>query len=255
MSASPDTELGTDTGADSGAAQPLLQVRDLGGGYGGMPVLHAVSFEIRRAEIVALVGGNGAGKTTLLRTLSRVLPGSGSIAFNGHDLMPMTPDQAFGVGLVQVPEGRQLFDRMTVEDNLRMGAYRRSDKAAVARDLQRVYSLFPRLADRRRQLAGSMSGGEQQMCAMARGMMAAPVLLMIDEMSLGLAPVIVEQLMDVLAAIRGEGVTVLLVEQDVQLALSGADRGYVMETGRIVHGGPARALIDDPEVRRAYLGQ
>jgi branched-chain amino acid transport system ATP-binding protein len=155
---------------------------------------------------------------------------------------------------VQVPEGRQLFDRMTVEDNLLMGAYRRSDKAAIAVDLERMYALFPRLGERKRQLAGSMSGGEQQMCAMARGLMAKPQLLMIDEMSLGLAPVVVEQLMEVLARIRDEGVTVLLVEQDIHLALSGADRGYVMETGSIVHGGEAKALIDDPAVRKAYLG-
>jgi branched-chain amino acid transport system ATP-binding protein len=232
----------------------LLEVDGLGAGYGGMPVLRDVSLKVHRAEIVALVGSNGAGKTTLLRALSRVLPCTGSIVFDSQDLVPMTPDEAFGVGLVQVPEGRQLFDRMTVRDNLLMGAYRRHDKAAVARDLEKVFSLFPRLADRQRQLAGSMSGGEQQMCAMARGLMAAPRLLIIDEMSLGLAPVVVEQLMDALAAIRDEGVTVLLVEQDVHLALSRADRGYVMETGRIVHSGPASTLIDDPEVRRAYLG-
>ena len=219
-----------------------------------MPVLHDVTLKVYPAEIVALVGSNGAGKTTLLRALSRVLSCTGSIAMNKHDLVPMTPDQAFTAGLVQVPEGRQLFDRMSVQDNLLMGAFTRKDKAAVARDLEKMYALFPRLSERRRQLAGSMSGGEQQMCAMARGLMASPILLMIDEMSLGLAPVIVEQLMDVLAAIRDEGVTVLLVEQDVNLALSIADRGYVMETGRIVHGGPARKLIDDPEVRRAYLG-
>jgi branched-chain amino acid transport system ATP-binding protein len=233
---------------------PLLAAKDLVAGYGGMPVLQKVTLDIYPAEIVALVGSNGAGKTTLLRALSRVLACTGSIVMNGQDLVPMTSDQAFGVGLVQVPEGRQLFDRMTVEDNLLMGAFRRSDKAAVARDLDRMYAMFPALAGRRRQIAGSMSGGEQQMCAMARGLMAAPVLLMIDEMSLGLAPVIVEQLMGVLATIRDEGVTVLLVEQDVHLALSGADRGYVLETGSIVHSGPAKMLIDDPKVRRAYLG-
>jgi branched-chain amino acid transport system ATP-binding protein len=235
-------------------AELLLSVEKLGAGYGEMPVLKGVSLEIRRSEIVALVGSNGAGKTTLLRALSRVLACTGSIAFLGRDLVPMSPDEAFGAGLVQVPEGRQLFDRMTVEDNLLMGAYRRADKAAIASDLERMYGLFPRLGERRRQLAGSMSGGEQQMCAMARGLMARPQLLMIDEMSLGLAPVVVEQLMDVLATIRGEGVTVLLVEQDIHLALSGADRGYVMETGAIVHGGDAKALIDDPAVRKAYLG-
>jgi len=153
-----------------------------------------------------------------------------------------------------VPEGRQLFDRMTVQDNLLMGGYRRQDKAAVARDLDKIYAMFPRLTERRRQLAGSMSGGEQQMCAMARALMAAPVLMMVDEMSLGLAPVVVEQLMEVLADIQRDGVTVLLVEQDVQLALSGADRAYVMETGRIVHQGLAKVLIDDPAVQQAYMG-
>lgn len=241
-------------GMAAAEVNPLLDVRAVSTGYGGMPVLHDITLKVYPAEIVALVGSNGAGKTTLLRALSRVLSCTGSIVMNKHDLVPMTPDQAFTAGLVQVPEGRQLFDRMSVQDNLMMGAFTRKDKAAVARDLEKMYALFPRLSERRRQLAGSMSGGEQQMCAMARGLMASPILLMIDEMSLGLAPVIVEQLMDVLAAIRDEGVTVLLVEQDVNLALSIADRGYVMETGRIVHGGPARKLIDDPEVRRAYLG-
>ncbi|HCE08629.1 MAG TPA: branched-chain amino acid ABC transporter ATP-binding protein [Oxalobacteraceae bacterium] len=233
---------------------PLLSVENLGAGYGEMPVLHEVTLEVYPAEMVALVGSNGAGKTTLLRALSRILPCTGSIVMNGHELAGMTPDQAFGLGLVQVPEGRQLFDRMTVQDNLLMGSYRRQDKAAVARDLDKIYSMFPRLTERRRQLAGSMSGGEQQMCAMARALMAAPVLMMVDEMSLGLAPVVVQQLMDVLAAIQRDGVTVLLVEQDVQLALSGADRGYVMETGRIVHSGLAKDLIDDPAVQEAYLG-
>jgi len=242
------------TAEPSAKGAPLLEVRNLSAGYGGMPVLRGISLDVYPAEIVAMVGSNGAGKTTLLRALSRVISSSGDIVFNHKDLGPMTPDQAFEVGLVQVPEGRQLFDRMTVEDNLLMGAYRRRQKDAVARDLERMYTLFPRLSERRQQLAGSMSGGEQQMCAMARGLMASPLLLMIDEMSLGLAPIVAEQLMDVLAEIRKEGVTVLLVEQDVHLALSGADRGYVMETGSIVHAGAARDLIDDPEVQRAYLG-
>jgi branched-chain amino acid transport system ATP-binding protein len=240
--------------ASAASNERLLVVDGLGAGYGGMPALRNVSMEVRRAEIVALVGSNGAGKTTLLRALSRVIPCTGSIQLEEYDLVPMTPDEVFGAGLVQVPEGRQLFDRMTVEDNLLMGAYRRDDKAAVISDLDRMYGLFPRLGERCRQLAGSLSGGEQQMCAMARGLMARPQLLMIDEMSLGLAPVVVEQLMDVLQAIRKEGVTVLLVEQDVHLALSIADRGYVLDTGSIVRSGPAKALIDDAAVREAYLG-
>ncbi|MBC9902769.1 MULTISPECIES: ABC transporter ATP-binding protein [Achromobacter] len=236
------------------AAAPLLKVEGLSAGYGELPVLQDIALEVRRAEIVALVGSNGAGKTTLLRALSRVLPCTGSIVMDGRQLSRATPDEAFASGMVQVPEGRQLFDRMTVQDNLLMGAYRRRGKAAVARDLDRVYGYFPRLSERRRQLAGSMSGGEQQMCAMARALMAAPALMMIDEMSLGLAPVVVEQLMEVLAGIRQEGVTVLLVEQDIHLALTGADRGYVMETGRIALSGPAQSLLSDPKVRQAYLG-
>jgi branched-chain amino acid transport system ATP-binding protein len=235
-------------------AVPLLDVRGVSAGYGRMAVLQDVSLQVYPAEVVALVGSNGAGKTTLLRALSRVLSCTGGMVMNNHDLLPMTSDRAFAVGLVQVPEGRQLFDRMSVQDNLLMGAFIREDRVAVVRDLDKMYALFPRLSERRRQLAGSLSGGEQQMCAMARGLMAAPILLMIDEMSLGLAPVVVEQLMDALATIRDEGVTILLVEQDVNLALSIADRGYVMETGHIVRGGSAKELIDDPEVRRAYLG-
>ena len=238
----------------SDADAPLLKVEGLSAGYGELPVLRDIALEVRRAEIVALVGSNGAGKTTLLRALSRVLPCTGSIVMDGRQLSRATPDEAFASGMVQVPEGRQLFDRMTVQDNLLMGAYRRRGKAAVARDLDRVYGYFPRLSERRRQLAGSMSGGEQQMCAMARALMAAPALMMIDEMSLGLAPVVVEQLMEVLAGIRQEGVTVLLVEQDIHLALTGADRGYVMETGRIALSGPAQSLLSDPKVRQAYLG-
>ncbi|KAA0892618.1 ABC transporter ATP-binding protein [Pusillimonas sp. ANT_WB101] len=232
----------------------LLSVQGLSTGYGEMLVLHDISLEVHHAEVVALVGSNGAGKTTLLRALSCVLPSTGSIMMDGHQLVQSGADQAFALGLVQVPEGRQLFGRMSVQDNLLMGAYRRSGKADVARDLNKMYEIFPRLSERRRQLAGSMSGGEQQLCAMARALMAKPKLMMVDEMSLGLAPVIVEQLMDVLVSIQREGVAILLVEQDIHLALSAADRGYVMETGYIVQNGPAQALINDPAVRQAYLG-
>ena len=233
---------------------PLLVVRELEAGYGEMPVLRGIGFEIREREIVALVGSNAAGKTTLLRALSGVLPHTGEIRFAGEDIAGVPSDRIFALGLVQVPEGRQLFGQMTVQDNLLMGAYRRSGRVDLAQDLERVYALFPVLKERRRQLAGSMSGGEQQMCAMARALVAKPRLLMIDEMSLGLAPAIVDQLLDVLLEIRGQGVTALLVEQDVYSALRVADRGYVLESGAIVREGSARDLGDDPEVQRAYLG-
>jgi branched-chain amino acid transport system ATP-binding protein len=233
---------------------PLLQMSGVSAGYGEMLALENANIEIRPSEIVALVGSNGAGKTTLLRVLSRLLPCSGEIRYQGRLINDRTPDQVFEQGMVQVPEGRQLFDRMSVQDNLLMGAYHRKSRADVAQDLERIYALFPRMAERRKQLAGSMSGGEQQMCAMARAMMARPKLLMVDEMSLGLAPIIVDQLMEVLISIRGQGVTVLLVEQDIHLALATADRGYVLETGRIVRSGPSKELIDDPELQKAYLG-
>ncbi|MEO6959373.1 MAG: ABC transporter ATP-binding protein [Burkholderiaceae bacterium] len=233
---------------------PLLQMTGVSAGYGEMSVLNDVGLTIYPSEIVALVGSNGAGKTTLLRVLSRLLHSSGDIKFKDTSINRHTPDQVFEMGMVQVPEGRQLFVRMTVQDNLLMGAYRRPDRAQIAHDLEEIYTLFPQMAERRKQIAGSMSGGEQQMCAMARAMMAKPSLLMVDEMSLGLAPIIVDQLMEVLVSIRDQGVTVLLVEQDIHLALATADRGYVVETGRIVREGPAKELIADPELQRAYLG-
>jgi branched-chain amino acid transport system ATP-binding protein len=233
----------------------LFETRGLNAGYGEMQVLRGISIAVQPAEIVAIVGSNGAGKTTLLRAVSRLIPSSGDIIFDGRSVSHASADEVFGAGLVQVPEGRQLFDRMSVEENLRMGAYRRGDKRAIDDDLERMYALFPRLSDRRRQLAGSMSGGEQQMCAMARALMARPRLMVVDEMSLGLAPVVVDQLLDTMTGIRKEGVTVLLVEQDVHAALSVADRGYVMETGEIVREGSARELESDPEVQRAYLGE
>lgn len=233
----------------------LLKIVRLNAGYGEMPVLRDVSIDIRQAEIVALLGSNGAGKTTLLRALSKLIPSQGDISFAGRSLAGATADEVFAMGLVQVPEGRQLFDRMSVEENLQMGAYKRRGRAAIRDDLDRVYRIFPILVERRRQLAGSLSGGEQQMCAMARAMMARPRLMMVDEMSLGLAPVIVDLLLETMVQIRDQGVTVLLVEQDVYAALSVADRGYVMETGGIVREGTAGELKDDPEVQRAYLGE
>ena len=234
--------------------EPLLQVSELGAGYGEMPVLEAVALKIFPGEIVAIVGSNGAGKTTLLRALSRVIPCTGRVRFAGREIARMAPDQVFDLGLVQVPEGRQLFDRMTVNDNLLMGAFRRSDPAGIEGSLERVYALFPVMLDRRRQRAGSLSGGEQQMCAFARALMASPKLLMVDEMSLGLAPSIVDLLLDMLVEIRNEGVTILLVEQDVHSAFSIADRAYVLETGRVVREGPAAQLAEDSDVKLAFLG-
>ena len=235
-------------------SEPLLRVEGLSAGYGEMIVLREIAFEITRGEIVALVGSNGAGKTTTLRALSRVISSKGRIIFNGRELDRLTPDQVFGLGLVQVPEGRQLFDHMTVEENLFMGTYRRKNREEIATDLEQVYTLLPILKERRGQMAGSLSGGEQQMCAIARGLMARPQLLMIDEMSLGLAPIVVDLLVDKLAEVRKNGVTVLLVEQDIFSAFHIADRGYVLETGKIVRTGRASELAEDPEVRRAYLG-
>ncbi len=231
-----------------------LVIEDLTAGYGELPVLHGLSLAIEAGEIVALVGSNGAGKTTLLRALSRVIRFSGKAIFAGQDLSRLTSDQVFALGLVQVPEGRQLFDQMSVEENLLMGAFRRTDRQGVLKSLEEVYGFFPRLYERRRQRSGSLSGGEQQMCAMARGLMAAPKLLAIDEMSLGLAPVVVDQLLEALVRVRGQGTTVLLVEQDVFAALSIADRCYILETGSIAREGPAKVIAEDPQVQKAYLG-
>ncbi len=233
---------------------PLLEIKGLSAGYGEVPVLRDIDLVIHPGEIVTLVGSNGAGKTTLLRAVSRIINGSGTLRFDGQDISQATPEQVFARGLVQVPEGRQLFDRMSVENNLRMGTYCRRDKEGIAESFERVYQLFPRLKERRTQIAGSMSGGEQQMCAIARALMAAPKLLVVDEMSLGLAPVVVDQLLGVLSEIRKQGITVLLVEQDVFAAFSVADRGYLMETGQIVREGRVSELSVDPEVQRAYLG-
>jgi branched-chain amino acid transport system ATP-binding protein len=235
--------------------EPLLRIANLEAGYGPVPVLFKLDLEVRLGEIVTIVGSNGAGKTTLLRAISRVIPSRGTIRFDGADIALLTPEQVFSRGLVQIPEGRQLFGKMTVEENLLMGAHRQKNKSDVVRTFERIYELFPILKDRRRQLAGNMSGGEQQMCALARGLMAAPRLIAVDEMSLGLAPVVVDQLLEVLSNIRKQGVTVLLVEQDVFAAFSVADRGYVMETGRIVREGPSGELARDDSVRHAYLGE
>ncbi len=235
-------------------AEVLLKVSDVRAAYGDVPVLWGVDLEVVRGEIVCLVGSNGAGKTTLMRTISGLLPATaGSIRFDGRELGRAQPEQTLGAGMAQVPEGRRLFSAMSVRDNLLMGAYLRRDDA-VARDLERMYVLFPILRNRQHQQAGTLSGGEQQMCAIARGLMSAPKLLLIDELSLGLAPAVVDQLCDTLRALNRAGLTLLVVEQDVAIALDLANHAFVMDTGRIVSSGEASALANDPAIREAYLG-
>ncbi len=237
------------------AATPLLSIRNLSVAYGDLQVLWNVDLDVHPHEIVALVGANGAGKTTLLSTISGLLaPLGGEIHFDGRRIEGATTQQIVDLGIIQVPEGRRLFPAMTVRDQLLLGAFRRSDKSQVHADLAHVLDLFPRLKDRTRQLAGSLSGGEQQMVAIGRALMAKPRLLMIDELSLGLAPVIVESLVDILRQVNAEGTTILIVEQDVQTALELATRGYVLETGRITLSGTASDLLADERIKRAYLG-
>jgi branched-chain amino acid transport system ATP-binding protein len=204
---------------------------------------------------VALIGANGAGKTTLLNTISQILrPMAGSISFAGRDVTAARPDEIVGAGIVHVPQGRRLFSGLTVKENLLQGAFMRRDTPDIHADLDWVYGLLPRLKERSGQMAGRLSGGEQQMCAIGRGLMSRPRLLLIDELSLGLAPLVVDHLLDLISRINEKGTTVLLVEQDVQVALEHAHRGYVLETGRIVQSGPAEELLDDPRIRQAYLG-
>jgi ABC-type branched-subunit amino acid transport system ATPase component len=234
----------------------LLEVRGLEVAYGDSRALWGVDIYVDRGEIVALIGANGAGKTTLLNTIAGLLrPSSGNIYFDGDLISGLSADEVVVRGIALVPEGRRLFSGMTVRENLLMGAYRRSDRKKVVEDLDRVYGLFPALSDRRQQIAGRLSGGEQQMCAIGRGLMSRPQILLIDEMSLGLAPVVVDRLIDKLETVHLEEKTdIVLVEQDAQLALDIASRGYVMENGRIVMEGATATLRDAPSVRDAYLG-
>jgi branched-chain amino acid transport system ATP-binding protein len=231
----------------------VLKVTELGAGYGRVQVLWEVSLEIGEDEIVSLVGPNGAGKTTLLRTISGVVaPFEGRVRLGGDDIAGLRPERVVRRGIAHVPEGRKLFAGLTVRENLMIGAYARKD--GMGEDLERVASLFPRLAERMDQVAGSLSGGEQQMCAIARGLMSKPRLLMIDELSLGLGPKLVDQLLERLEDVRAGGTSILLVEQDVDAALRLAARGYVLETGRIVAEGTGEELLADDRVREAYLG-
>ena len=233
----------------------LLSVQKLNVAYGDVQVLWDVDLDIAQGEIVALVGSNGAGKTTLLSTISGLLKAkSGQILFNDQPISRASTQQIVEYGIAHVPEGRRLFPAMTVFDNLLMGAYCRQDKAEVEADLQKILAMFPRIKTRIKSLAGKLSGGEQQMVAIGRALMARPRLLLIDELSLGLAPLIVQQLIEIIATVNQTGTTILIVEQDVQVALEIADRGYVLETGVVSLSGSTDSLINNEQVKRAYLG-
>jgi branched-chain amino acid transport system ATP-binding protein len=233
----------------------MLEVRDLNVYYGEIHALKGVSFRVGQGEVVTLLGNNGAGKTTTLRTLSGLLaPRNGQVALEGTSLLGTAPHDVVRRGITHVPEGRRVFNRLTVRENLEMGAYTRRDSGIDA-DVERVFETFPRLRERAVQTAGTLSGGEQQMLAIGRALMARPRLLLLDEPSMGLAPVIVEQIFETIQAINQQGVTILLVEQNAAMALSVATRGYVLETGRVALEGRATDLADNPEVRRAYLGE
>ena len=235
---------------------PMLTLSGIEAGYGEIQVLWGVDMALAQGGISALVGSNGAGKSTLMRTLSGlIVPSAGRIDWEGKDLRGMSPAQILAHGIAHVPEGRRLFSAMSVEENLLMGAYaRKVGRAVMQRDLDRVYSTFRRLHERRSQAAGTLSGGEQQMCAIGRGMMSAPRLLIIDELSLGLSPLLVEQLVEALQVLNREGLSILVVEQDVITALELSSSAYVMDMGRIVQSGASADLMRDPAIRSAYLG-
>lgn len=234
--------------------EPILKVSDINVYYGAIHAIKGVSFEVNPGEVVTLIGANGAGKSTTLQTVSGLLHSrTGSIEFLGENLMGVPAHKVVAKGLAQVPEGRRVFLQMTVEENLEMGAYTRSG-GDIDADLEKVYAYFPRLMERRRQIAGTLSGGEQQMLAMGRALMSRPKLLMLDEPSMGLAPILVEQIFKIIQTLHEAGTTILLVEQNAQAALSIADRGYVLETGKIVTFGTGTELLASPEIKKAYLG-
>ncbi|MEH2482686.1 branched-chain amino acid transport system ATP-binding protein [Nitrobacteraceae bacterium AZCC 2146] len=234
----------------------ILELQGLRAGYGEIQVLWGIDMAVRRGEITALIGSNGAGKTTLMRALSGLIPmQDGNYFSEGRDLTGDTAAQILAHGIVHVPEGRRLFGAMSIEDNLLMGAYsRKASRAEIARNMERVYTTFPKLLERRNQAAATLSGGEQQMCAIGRGLMSAPRLLMIDELSLGLSPLLVEQLVAALRTLNSEGMSILLVEQDVTTALDLCHSAYIMDMGRIVRTGLGPELLADPIIRDAYLG-
>jgi len=233
----------------------LLEVRDLVVRYGNIEALHGISFDVEEGEIVTLIGANGAGKSTTLLSISRLIPvAAGSIVYDGKNLLDYPPHEVVRMGVSQAPEGRRIFGNLTVEENLKLAAYARTDKEQVRRDMERVYEIFPRLKERRGQLGDTLSGGEQQMLAVGRALMTRGRLMLLDEPSMGLAPILVKEIFEVLREINQQGTTILLVEQNARMALRLAHRGYVLETGNIVLSGTAEELMKNPEVRKAYLG-
>jgi len=233
----------------------MLNVDNLQVYYGAIHALQGVSFHLEQGEIVALIGANGAGKSTVLNTVSGILrPRTGAVTFEGQDIHTTPPQDIVRKGVIQVPEGRKVFSRMTVAENLEMGAYTKTDRAVIDRDVEAVFKRFPRLRERRSQLGGTLSGGEQQMLAIGRGLMAHPKLLLLDEPSMGLSPILVEQIFDIIQDINEQGTSILLVEQNAQMALAIADRAYVLETGNISMQGTGDDLLKDPNVIKAYLG-
>ena len=233
----------------------MLKVENLQVYYGAIHALQGISFNLEKGEIVALIGANGAGKSTALNTISGILrPQEGSVVFEGQEIHEVPPQDIVRKGVIQVPEGRKIFSRMTVTENLEMGAYTQTDHATISYDMEAVFARFPRLRERRNQLGGTLSGGEQQMLAIGRGLMAHPTLLLLDEPSMGLSPILVEQIFDIIQDINEQGTSILLVEQNAQMALAIADRAYVLETGKIVMQGTGDNLLKDPSVIEAYLG-
>jgi branched-chain amino acid transport system ATP-binding protein len=240
----------------NGSGAPILQVSDVHTYYGSIQALKGISIEVHDGEIVTLLGANGAGKTTTLRSINGLnRPREGKIHFQGRDITTVPAHEIVKRGIAQSPEGRRLFPRMTVNENLEMGAFQRSDKSDIRSDKDRVFELFPRLQERRNQKAGTLSGGEQQMCAIGRALMARPKLLLLDEPSLGLAPIFVERIFDIIKQINDQGTSILLVEQNALMALDAANRGYVLETGRIVLADDAASLKTNEQVRKTYLGE
>ena len=237
------------------AAPRVIELEGVRTFYGSIQALKGISLHVDPGEIVTLIGANGAGKSTALRTISGLIkPRDGKITFEGQDVTGLSAHEIVGLGIAQSPEGRRLFPRMSVTENLEMGAFQRRDQAAIRADMDRVFGLFPRLYERRTQKAGTMSGGEQQMCAIGRALMARPKLLMLDEPSMGLAPILVEKIFEIVREINAQGTPVLLVEQNALMALDTAHRGYVLETGRISLEGPSAELKTNPSVQKAYLG-